>query len=154
VKIEQRLRDLTIVLPRLVEPKGNYVHARQAGGLLFLSGKGPVYVNDKLVTGRLGHSMSTEEGYRHSRQVALFLVAAMQDALDGNLDRVDSIVKVLGIVNATAEFHEHPRVIDGCSDLFGEIFGERGRHARCVMGVSSLPHGIPVEIEAVVAVTM
>ena len=152
MKIEQRLNELKISLPKLIEPKGNYVHAKQVGNLIYLSGKGPIYVDGKLMKGKLGQNISTEEGYKHARQNGLFLIAAISDALGGNLNRVEAVIKVLGMVNATPEFQDHPRVIDGCSDLFVEVFGERGRHARSVVGVSSLPHGIPVEIEAIVSV--
>jgi enamine deaminase RidA (YjgF/YER057c/UK114 family) len=80
------------------------------------------------------------------------LIATMRAALDGDLDRVEDIVKVLGMVNAAPDFTEHPKVVNGCSDLFVEVFGEKGRHARSAVGMSSLPEGIPVEIEVIVAV--
>ena len=102
--------------------------------------------------GKLGAGMSVEEGYRHARGVGLVLIAAMRDALGGDLDRVEDIVKVLGMVNAAPDFEDHPKVVNGCSDLFVEVFGERGRHARSAVGMSSLPGGIPVEIEVIVAV--
>jgi len=89
---------------------------------------------------------------RHARTVGLVLIAAMRDALGGDLDRVEDIVKVLGMVNAAPDFEDHPKVINGCSDLFVEVFGERGRHARSAVGMGSLPGGIPVEIEVIVAV--
>jgi enamine deaminase RidA (YjgF/YER057c/UK114 family) len=102
--------------------------------------------------GKLGSGMSIEEGYRHARQVGLVLIAAIKDALGDDLDRVEGIVKVLGMVNATPDFEDHPKVVNGCSDLFVEVFGEAGRHARSAVGMSSLPAGIPVEIEVIVAV--
>jgi enamine deaminase RidA (YjgF/YER057c/UK114 family) len=103
--------------------------------------------------GKLGAGMSVEEGYRHARRVGLVLIAAIKAALGGDLDRVEGIVKVLGMVNATPDFEDHPKVVNGCSDLFVEVFGEIGRHARCsAVGMSSLPAGIPVEIEVIVAV--
>jgi enamine deaminase RidA (YjgF/YER057c/UK114 family) len=95
--------------------------------------------------------MSIDEGYRHARGVGLVLIAAIKDALGGDLDRVEDVVKVLGMVNATLDFEDHPKVVNGCSDLFVEVFGERGRHARSAVGMSSLPGGIPVEIEVIVA---
>jgi enamine deaminase RidA (YjgF/YER057c/UK114 family) len=146
--IEQRLRELGLTLPAVAAPLGNYVHAKRAGDLLYLSGKGP----SGAVKGRLGAGMSVEEGYRHAREVGLVLIAAMRDALGGDLDRVEGIVKVLGMVNAAPDFTDHPKVVNGCSDLFVEVFGERGRHARSAVGMSSLPGGIPVEIEVIVAV--
>ena len=96
--------------------------------------------------------MPVEDGYRHARAVGLVLIAVMREALGGDLDRVEDIVKVLGIVNAASDFTDHPKVVNGCSDLFVEVFGEKGRHARSAVGMSSLPGGIPVEIEVIVAV--
>lgn len=151
--IAQRLQELGITLPTVGQPLGNYVDAKRVGNLLYLSGKGPLYPDGKMPSGRLGAGMSIEEGYRHARQVGLILIAAMRNALDGDLDRVADIVKVLGMVNAAPDFTEHPKVINGCSDLFVEVFGDRGRHARSAVGMGSLPGGIPVEIEVIVAVT-
>ena len=151
--VEQRLKELGITLPAVGGPLGNYVHAKRTGDLLYLSGKGPPDEPDgKTPKGKLGAGMSVEDGYRHARQVGLVLIAAIRDALGGDLDRVEDVVKVLGMVNAVPDFEDHPRVINGCSDLFVEVFGERGRHARSAVGMSSLPSGIPVEIEIIVAV--
>jgi enamine deaminase RidA (YjgF/YER057c/UK114 family) len=153
MSIEQRLTELGITLPEVSAPIGNYVHARRVGNLLYLSGKGPPNGADgKMPRGKLGAGMSIDDGYRHARQVGLVLIAAIKDALGGDLDRVEAIVKVLGMVNAAPDFEDHPKVINGCSDLFVEVFGELGRHARSAVGMSSLPGGIPVEIEVIVAV--
>ena len=153
MSIEQRLTELGITLPEVGAPIGNYVHARRVGNLLYLSGKGPPNGADgKMPRGRLGAGMSVDEGYRHARQVGLVLIAAIKDALGGDLDRVEAIVKVLGMVNAAPDFEDHPKVVNGCSDLFVEVLGERGRHARSAVGMSSLPGGIPVEIEVIVAI--
>ena len=149
--IEQRLKELEIELPAVGAPLGSYVHAKRAGNLLYLSGKGPPETEGP-VRGKLGGGMSVEEGYRHARAVGLVLIAAMREALAGDLDRVEDIVKVLGMVNAAPDFADHPRVVNGCSDLFVEVFGEKGRHARSAVGMASLPGGIPVEIEVIVAV--
>jgi len=152
MSIEQRLKELNITLPKVGAPMGSYVHAKRVGNLLYLSGKGPHYPDGKMPKGKLGAGMSVEEGYKHARQVGLVLIAAMKDALGGELDRVADVIKVLGMVNAAPDFEEHPKVINGCSDLFVEVFGEHGRHARSAVGMSSLPAGIPVEIEVIVAV--
>jgi enamine deaminase RidA (YjgF/YER057c/UK114 family) len=119
---------------------------------LYLSGKQPPDTGGKTPRGKLGAGMSVKDGYRHARGVGLMLIAAMREALGGDLDRVADIVKVFGMVNATPDFEDHPKVINGCSDLFVEVFGERGRHARSAVGMGSLPGGIPVEIEVIVAV--
>ncbi len=128
------------------------LHAKQYGQLLFMSGKGPLYPGDIRAKGKLGADMDLEEGYQHARQVGLLLIAAMEDALGGDLDRVEGIVKVFGLVNATADYVDHFKVINGCSDLFVSVFGDKGMHARTAAGANSLPNGIPVEIEAIVAV--
>jgi enamine deaminase RidA (YjgF/YER057c/UK114 family) len=152
MSIEQRLKELKIALPKVGNPMGSYVHAKRVGNLLYLSGKGPHGSDGGMPKGKLGAGMSIEDGYRHARQVGLVLIAAMRDALGGDLDRVEDIVKVLGMVNAAPDFEDHPKVVNGCSDLFVEVFGDRGRHARSAVGMSSLPGGIPVEIEVIVAV--
>ena len=152
MSVEQRLKELGVTLPTVGAPWGSYVHAKRVGNLLYLSGKQPPDSDGRTPRGKLGAGMAVEEGYRHARGVGLMLIAAMKDALDGELDRVEGIVKVFGMVNAAPDFEDHPRVVNGCSDLFVEVFGETGRHARSAVGMSSLPGGIPVEIEAIVAV--
>jgi len=152
MRIETRLKELGIALPKVGSAMGTYVHAKRVGDLLYLSGKGPLYPDGKMPKGKLGAGMSVDEGYRHARQVGLVLIAAMKEALGGELDRVRDVIKVLGMVNAAPDFEDHPKVINGCSDLFVEVFGEHGRHARSAVGMSSLPAGIPVEIEVIVAV--
>jgi enamine deaminase RidA (YjgF/YER057c/UK114 family) len=152
MSIEQRLTELKLALPTLSQPIGTYVQAKQVGDLLYLSGKGPRNLADGSVPkGKLGAGLTIEQGYAYARDVGLMLIASMKHAL-GDLDRVAEIVKVLGMVNATPDFENHPKVINGCSDLFVEVFGEAGRHARSAVGMSSLPGGIPVEIEAIVRV--
>lgn len=147
--IGERLEELKLTLPETGPALGNYVHARRCGDLVFLSGKGPTEAGAK---GKLGAGVSVEEGYRYARQVGLVLISALKDALDGDLDRVEAVVKVLGFVNAAPDFEDQPKVVNGCSDLLVEVFGERGRHARSAVGVGSLPGGIPVEIELIAAV--
>lgn len=144
--IDERLTELGIELPPVPAPAGNYVHAVRTGNLLYLSGKGP-----DGTAGKVGGGISVEEAYRHARETGLVLIAVMRQEL-GSLDRVNRIVKVLGMVNAVPEFGQQPKVINGCSDLFVEVFGEKGRHARSAVGMGSLPGGIPVEIEVIVEI--
>ena len=148
---EARLKELGIVLPSLGTPVANYLPYRLAGNILYLAGQGPRDESGKQLTGKLGKDISVEEGYRRARLVGLGLLAAMRDAL-GSLDRVDYIVKLLGMVNAVPEFNDLPKVINGCSDLFVEVFGDAGRHARSAVGNVMLPNQISVEIEGIVAV--
>jgi enamine deaminase RidA (YjgF/YER057c/UK114 family) len=148
---EARLKELGIVLPSLGTPVANYLPYRLAGNILYLAGQGPRDDSGKQLTGKLGKDISIEEGYRRARLVGLGLLAAMRDAL-GSLDRVDYIVKLLGMVNAVPDFNDSPKVINGCSDLFVEVFGDAGRHARSAVGNVMLPNQISVEIEGIVAV--
>jgi enamine deaminase RidA (YjgF/YER057c/UK114 family) len=148
---EARLKELGLVLPVLPRPLANYLPYRLAGNLLFLAGQGPRDEKGTSLTGKLGAEINIEEGYRRARLVGLGLLAAMRDAL-GSLDRVDFIVKLLGMVNAVPNFNDSPKVINGCSDLFVEVFGDAGRHARSAVGNAMLPNQISVEIEGIVAV--
>ena len=143
---EKRLKELGIQLAPPSPPVANYVNAVRTGNLLFLAGKGP-----SAVKGKLGAEFSVEQGYQHARSVGLALLAVMKAEL-GSLDRVKRVVKLLGMVNGTPEFTDQPKVINGCSDLFVEVFGDKGKHARSAVGMGSLPNGIPVEIECIVEV--
>ncbi len=151
MKIEQRLQELGIELPSIPGSAGNYVQYVKSGNLVFLSGAGPRSADGGAPAGKVGSDMSVEDAYQHARNIGLIQIAKLKDAL-GDLDRVSRIVKVLGMVNATPEFGEHPKVINGFSDLMVEVFGDKGRHARSAVGMGSLPFGIPVEIEVIVEV--
>ena len=149
---EQRLKELKIDLGTVSAPVANYVNAVRTGHLLFLAGKGPRALADgRRPKGKVGREYTVEQGYQYARTVGLDLLAVMRAEL-GSLDKVRRVVKVLGMVNAVPEFEDPPKVINGCSDLFVEVFGERGRHARSAVGMGSLPMGIPVEIECIVEV--
>ena len=149
---EQRLKELGIDLGTVSSPVANYVNAVRAGNLLFLAGKGPrPDAQGVRPRGKVGRDYTPEQAYQHARSVGLDLLAVMRQEL-GSLDRVKRVVKVLGMVNAVPEFADHPKVINGCSDLFVEVLGEAGKHARSAVGMGSLPMGIPVEIECIVEV--
>jgi len=141
-----KISEIEASLPPVPQPAGNYVHAVRAGNLLFLAGKG-VHVS-----GKVGAEFTRAQAYQFARETGLILLAVMKQEL-GTLRRVKRVVKVLGMVNATPDFGDHPFVINGCSDLFVEVFGENGRHARSAVGMGSLPSGIPVEIEAIVEIS-
>ena len=148
---EKRLKQLGIDLGTVSAPVANYVNAVRAGNLLFLAGKGPRPENGARPSGKVGRDYTVEQAYQHARTVGMDLLAVMRAEL-GSLDRVKRVVKVLGMVNAVPEFQDHPKVINGCSDLFVEVLGEAGKHARSAVGMGSLPMGIPVEIEVIVEV--
>lgn len=147
MKIEKHLEDLKITLPPVTAPLANYVPCRRAGNLLFLSGRGP----SGTVAGKVGDTISVDQAYQHARSVGLSLIAVMKQEL-GDLDKVKGILKVLGMVNCVPTFTDQPKVINGCSDLLVEVFGEAGRHARSAVGMGSLPNQIPVEIELIALV--
>jgi enamine deaminase RidA (YjgF/YER057c/UK114 family) len=149
---DERLRQLNIDLGPVSAPVANYVNAVRTGNLLFVSGKGPRSGADgKRPKGKVGREYTVEQAYQHARSVGIDLLAVMKSEL-GSLARVKRVVKVLGMVNAVPEFEDPPKVINGCSDLLVEVFGERGRHARSAVGMAALPMGIPVEIECIVEV--
>jgi enamine deaminase RidA (YjgF/YER057c/UK114 family) len=151
MSVEARLKQLGLVLPDVPSPVANYVPFRLAGNLLFLSGQGPRDEKGSMLTGKVGAEVTVEEAYRRARLIGLQLLSATHKAL-GSLDRVEAVLKVLGMVNAVPDFKDHPKVINGCSDLFVEVLGDAGRHARSAVGMGSLPNQISVEIEAILAV--
>lgn len=150
--IDQRLEQLGIELPNTPAPMANYVPSVQTGNLLYLSGQGPRSGNNQFKTGKVGGDVTVEEAYQHARMVGLQLLSAAKTALNGDLSRVKRVVKLLGMVNGTPEFDKQPQVINGCSDLMVEVFGDAGRHARSAVGMGSLPGSITVEIEAILEV--
>ncbi len=148
---EQRLAALGLALPTVTAPRGNFDAWVLDGHTLFLSGKGSPLREDMDSVPKVGREISTAQAREHAREVGLHLIATMRQAL-GDLSRVQRVVKVLGMVNATPDFMQHTEVVNGCSDLLVEVFGEAGRHARSAVGVGSLPRGFAVEIEAIVRV--
>jgi enamine deaminase RidA (YjgF/YER057c/UK114 family) len=149
---EKKLKELNLDLGAVSAPVANYVNAVRTGNLLYLAGKGPRPGQDgRRPQGKVGRDYTVEEAYQHARTVGLDLLAVMRQEL-GSLDKVKRVVKVLGMVNASPEFEDHPKVINGCSDLFVQVLGDKGKHARSAVGMGSLPMGIPVEIEVIVEV--
>jgi enamine deaminase RidA (YjgF/YER057c/UK114 family) len=140
-----KLAEIEATLPPVPAPAGQYVHAVRTGNLLYLAGKG-IHVS-----GKVGRDFTKDEAYRYARETGMILLAVLKQEL-GSLRRVRRVVKVLGMVNAVPEFGDHPYVINGCSDLLVEVFGENGRHARSAVGMSSLPMNIPIEIEMIVEI--
>jgi enamine deaminase RidA (YjgF/YER057c/UK114 family) len=148
---EERLAAMGLALPEVPVPLANYVPYRWAGNLLYLSGQGPRLPGGSHLAGRLGKDASIEDGYRAARLTGLQLLAVAKSAL-GELSRIESVIKLLGMVNAEPDFADHPKVINGCSDLLVEALGEAGRHARSAVGMGSLPNRMMVEIEAILLV--
>lgn len=153
VQTENRLRELGITLPPAPKAAANYVPVQSSGDLLFLSGHLPMREDGSLLTGSIGDEQNLDHGYEAARQCGLNLLATLQKELGGDLDRVEQVVKLFGIVQCTNDFHEQHKVLNGCSDLMKEVFGEeRGLHARSAIGTNSLPLDISVEVEAIVRV--
>jgi enamine deaminase RidA (YjgF/YER057c/UK114 family) len=150
MSFEERVAALGIELPTKIDRGKGLVPCVADGNLLYVSGHGPEDNEGNLLyRGRVGAEVSLEDAYQAARATGVQLLRSVRDHL-GSLDRVDRIVKVLGFVNSADDFHDQPAVIHGCSDLFVEIFGESGRHARSALGTSNLPLNQPVEIEMIV----
>ncbi len=150
-KPEEKLLELGIELNTPGTPVASYVHAVRSGNLLFLAGKGPKKADGKNVVGKLGADLTIEEGYEAARWAAINQLAVLKAEL-GTLNKVKRIVKVKGMVNATPDFKDHSKVINGYSDLMVQVFGENGKHARAAVGMGSLPGNMAVEVEMVVEV--
>lgn len=150
--IAARLAELGIVLPTGASALANYVPVARTGNLLFVSGQIPLKDGKPAMIGKLGADLDVAAGYEAAKLCGIGVVAQIARALDGDLERVSRIVKVLGFVNATPEFGDQPKVVNGASDLFVAIFADRGRHARSAVGAASLPFGVAVEVEAIVEV--
>jgi enamine deaminase RidA (YjgF/YER057c/UK114 family) len=150
---ESQLTQLKLELPPAPKPLGVYKPMVIAGNLAYISGHGPLRSDKSLITGRIGADLDLAAGKMAARQVGLTILATVRAGL-GSLDRVRRVVKVLGMVNATPEFSDHPAVINGCSELFAEVFGpEHGIGARSAVGMGSLPGNIAVEVEAIFEIT-
>lgn len=145
---EARIAELKLELPKAPKPAGTYSPVVQIGDLCYVSGHGPLKSDDTLICGRVGDDLTEEQGIAAARQVGLAILATLRKHL-GSLDRVTRVVKVLGMVNSTSEFRNHPKVVNGFSDLMVEVWGENGRAARSAVGMGSLPSNIAVEVEAI-----
>lgn len=147
--VAARLSELGIVLPTIGPTSGNYIPHRLVGSLLFVSGQIPRIDGVEHYVGVVGQDISPQDGYKAARLCSLNIVARVNDALDGDLDRVIACAQLRGFVNAPADFRGHPAVIDGASDLLLEIFGDKGPHVRTALGAGSLPRGSSVEVDAI-----
>jgi enamine deaminase RidA (YjgF/YER057c/UK114 family) len=148
-RITAKLQEVGIVLPVAAPPQGAYVPWVKSGALLFISGQITMGVNGLQYVGTVGREINLEDAKAAARLAAINVIAQAAAALDGDLDRVNRVVKVTGFVNAAPGFAQHPEVVNGASELFAEIFGDAGLHARAAVGVSSLPRNVAVEIEAI-----
>ncbi len=150
-EIEQKLKEKGIILPVPAKPVATYVNAVRTGNLIFLAGKGPLKTDGSYITGKVGKDLSIQEGYDAARLTGINALAALKAEI-GDLNKVKRIVKVLGMVNCESNFMDHPKVINGFSDLMVEVFGDKSKHARSAVGMGSLPMNTCVEVEMIVEV--
>lgn len=151
-RIDARLAELNIELPKAAVPLAAYVPAVRTGNQLFISGQVPMWNGELRHVGKLGDNYTIEEGREAARTCALNIIAQAKLALEGDLDRVVRVVKLVGFVNSTGDFNDQPKVINGASELMAEIFGDAGKHARSAVSAASLPFGVAVEVEAILEV--
>lgn len=149
---EQKLNELGSQLPQLPESLGSYVDMVKVGNLVFLSGRGPLQIGGKYITGKVGRDLTIEEGYHAARLTAINQLAVLKRSF-GSLNKIKRIVKVNGYVNTAESFTDQSKVMNGFSDLLIEVFGEQGRHARTSVGVYTLPQNMAVEVEMIVEIT-
>jgi enamine deaminase RidA (YjgF/YER057c/UK114 family) len=152
VDYDKKLKELKVELFKPAAPMANYVKAVRVGNLLYLAGHGPTKADGTNITGKVGEDLSLELGYMAARQTAIAMLSTLKAEL-GDLNKVKRVVKVLGMVNCTDDFIDHPKVINGFSDLIVSVFGEKGLHARSAVGMCSLPSNIAVEVEMIVEVS-
>lgn len=151
--IQNRLEELNIELPEPSKPGGNYVPYHISGNQLYLTGQLCHWNGERLYVGKVGEQYNLEEGQKAARVCALNLLAQLNAALQGDLNRVTKIIRLAGYVNSTPDFHGQSQVMNGASDLFIEVFGNEGKHTRMAVGVSSLPYNVAVEVEGIVEIS-
>lgn len=152
MRIEEKLAEMGLALPEPPSALGTYVGAVRTGNLVFVSGHGPYRLDDStILNGKVGRDLTIEQAYEVAKAVMLNCLASLKREL-GDLDHVTRVVKLLGMVNCTEDFTDHPKVINGASDLLVSLYGDAGRHARSAVGMQQLPMNIPVEIELIVEV--
>lgn len=147
--IDKRLKDLGIELLSPRKPVANYEAYVNVGNLVYISGQIPMLSNDIKYIGKLGVNFTIEEGAEAAKLCGINILSQLKAACDGDLDRVERCIQLMGFVNSTDDFEDHPKVINGCSDLMIEVFKDKGKHSRAAVGASSLPLGVAVEVSAV-----
>ena len=147
---ENKFKELGVTLPNAVAPVGSYVATKIVGKLLYISGQISIDENGKLIKGKLGKELNTEDGYKAAERCALNIIAQAKKACDGDLSKIKSFIKLTGFVNSTDIFTEQPKVINGASDTMVKVFGEAGVHTRAAVSVNSLPLGVAVEVDAII----
>ena len=147
--INDRIKELDIILPQAKPPVGSYVATKITGNLLFISGQISIDENGKLIKGKVGKDLSVDDGYNAAKRCGLSIVSQAKEACDGDLSKIKSCIKLTGFVNSTDDFTDQPKVINGASDLIASIFDKSGMHTRAAISTNSLPLGVSVEVDAI-----
>tara|TARA_B100000965_G_scaffold199531_1_gene166597 strand:- start:15 stop:476 length:462 start_codon:yes stop_codon:yes gene_type:complete len=149
VNIEDKIKELNLVLPEAANPVGSYVATKIINNLLYISGQVSINGNGELIKGKIGKELNTDDGYRAAERCALNIISQAKKACDGDLNRIKSCIKLTGFVNSTNDFIEQPKVINGASDIISKVFGNNGKHTRAAVSANSLPLGVAVEVDAI-----
>jgi len=149
MNFDENIKKNNIILPEAASPVGSYVATMISNNLLFISGQISIDENGKLIKGKIGRDLNTDDGYRAAKRCALNIVSQAKKACGGNLSKIKSCVKLTGFVNSTDDFTDQPKVINGASDLIAIVFGESGKHTRAAVSTNSLPLGVAVEVDAI-----
>jgi enamine deaminase RidA (YjgF/YER057c/UK114 family) len=147
--LENKIKELNIILPKAANPVGSYLATRIVGKMLFISGQISISEKAELIKGKLGRELNTEEGYEAAKRCALNIISQAKKACGDDLSKIKSCIKLTGFVNSTEDFIEQPKVINGASDLIVSIFGNSGMHTRAAVSTNSLPLGVAVEVDAI-----
>ena len=146
---DNKIKELSIILPKAADPVGSYVATKISGKFLFISGQISINENGELIKGKVGKDLDTEAGYDAAKRCALSIISQVKKACDNDLSKIKSCIKLTGFVNSTDDFIEQPKVINGASDLIASIFGDAGMHTRAAVSANSLPLGVSVEVDAI-----
>ena len=149
MNFEDNIKKNNIILPDAADPVGSYVATKISGKLLFISGQISIDENGKLIKGKIGKDLNTEEGYKAAKRCALNIISQAKKACNGDLSKIKSCIKLTGFVNSTDDFTDQPKIINGASDLIASVFGGAGMHARAAVSTNSLPLGVSVEVDAI-----
>ena len=149
MSIDKKLSEMSLVLPKATDPVGSYVAIKIINKLIYISGQISIDENGKLIKGKVGKDLTTDEAYKAAQRCALSIIAQAKKACSNDLSKIKSCIKLTGFVNSTNDFIEQPKVINGASDTIVKIFGEKGMHTRAAVSANSLPLGVAVEVDAI-----
>ena len=149
MKIDEKIKNLKLILPEAKAPVGSYVATKIVGKLLYISGQISINEKGELIKGKIGKELSTNDGYEAAKRCGLSIIAQAKQACNGDLSKIKSCIKLTGYVNSTDDFTEQPKVINGASDIISKVFEKKGEHTRAAISSNSLPLGVSVEVDAI-----